>query len=1042
MTSMVALRCFLNSLSGTLPPEWSSMTQISTLALYINHLSGSLPSEWSPMTGLTNLQLYSNSLSGSLPSAWSSMSSVQLLYLYSNSLSGTLPSSWRNMTSMIDLRLYSNSLSGTLPPEWSSMTQITTLALYSNKLNGSLPSEWSSMSSLQVLYLNINSLSGSLPGPWSSMSSLQVLYLYSNSLSGTPPMLWRNMTSMIDLRLYSNSLSGTLPPEWSSMTQITTLALYSNNLSGSLPTLWSAMSMQVLSLHSNSLSGSLPSAWSSMSSLQVLYLYSNGFSGTLPSLWRNMTGIIDLRLYSNSLSGCLPRSWAGMSNLRQLSLQDNCLSGVVPESFVNLSRLTTFGGLNLCNTKVRGGINVSTCTGGDWPTACYWLVSQSHTLVSLSPTDRRSSRSSTQSPSDPMGTTTASTASHSRTSSRSPSILSKSTTSSIVQCALLPSETIEVLLTPLTDVAELLLTSSLLAVVVSGSSYTWVNSNDTTLHMIGSPIERRVLTSLPYVGLNITLRGPLNTVKYWKVGNVSLPNHQLLSYNAASSNTVTWNAVVLEPPAGGWIGASTPLMTAETFLVNVSMICDDSSMLNVLVTIPAPAVSQEYAQRVETSAGYAQIASIIAGGASSGSALGRVMATRSMVLCNANAAIGGGVADFDLTICGARTDDDDAGTAAVTAGSALVSNVVIILIVIAAALLLSAVWAWFTSKGVRAAICDLCLPSSLLSVWITVVPSCTSSAVFLFARVNRSSCVGVDIVLGVLGLLMSVVPCGASALLWSSRVCGGERAPWVCLVKHENERKYLRQVPRHLHRLLRRRYEWQSTADRSSTSNDMKAAWVVLLEYRELRYCALDACVLCAVSCITVLSGLTGSEAACRGWSMVAVLLMVAQLVVLCAARPFTSIFSTMVAGVTLFLTVLSSLSQLVFLWAFATNTSGLWLVDASAVLSLIVVGVSSTKMALDFYQLIAAIRRRLRTITTASSQNDDHGILRTSSFLTTKPNDFGLRDIVKEIHGSPEVTCPTAFMMTEVDEGIFWDPSGAALGTELVNEHSSDILR
>jgi hypothetical protein len=50
------------------------------------------------MTQMDGLYLMNNSLSGPLPPSWSSMSSIQDLYLQHNKLTGPLPPEWSNMT--------------------------------------------------------------------------------------------------------------------------------------------------------------------------------------------------------------------------------------------------------------------------------------------------------------------------------------------------------------------------------------------------------------------------------------------------------------------------------------------------------------------------------------------------------------------------------------------------------------------------------------------------------------------------------------------------------------------------------------------------------------------------------------------------------------------------------------------------------------------------------------------------------------------------------------------------------------------------------
>ncbi|CUG04593.1 transmembrane protein, putative, partial [Bodo saltans] len=117
----------------------------------------------------------------------------------------------------------------------------------------------------------------------------------------------------------------------------------------------------------------------------------------------------------------------------------------------------------------------------------------------------------------------------------------------------------------------------------------------------------------------------------------------------------------------------TPLVTATTFELTFTMVCNGSAMLLITVTVPAPGATVLYAEQVEASGRYFQVASLLAGGASSGTALGRMMAIRSMVLCSADSAVSGGVLDFDLRICVGRSSGDS-GAAAVAARSAIVSN--------------------------------------------------------------------------------------------------------------------------------------------------------------------------------------------------------------------------------------------------------------------------------------------------------------------------------------------------------------------------------
>lgn len=70
-----------NSLTGTLPAAWSSLTSLTVADLGDNHLKGSLPASWSAWSNLRGLRLTSNSLTGNLPAAYGSWAGIQELEL-------------------------------------------------------------------------------------------------------------------------------------------------------------------------------------------------------------------------------------------------------------------------------------------------------------------------------------------------------------------------------------------------------------------------------------------------------------------------------------------------------------------------------------------------------------------------------------------------------------------------------------------------------------------------------------------------------------------------------------------------------------------------------------------------------------------------------------------------------------------------------------------------------------------------------------------------------------------------------------------------
>eukprot|EP00884_Botryococcus_braunii_P021292 jgi/Botrbrau1/7847/Bobra.9_2s0024.1 len=356
LTQLVYINLSNNSLTGSLPPSWSRMASLKEVELSYNNLNGSLPSTWGDLTQLTVIRLPVNkNLSGSLPVTWGGMKALQLLDLSDNNCIGTLPSSWGNLTQLVYIKLGINRLNGSLPPSWSGMMSLFELDLSYNNLNGSLPSTWGDLTQLTVILLGKNkNLCGSLPVTWGGMKALQVLDLSDNNCIGTLPSSWGNLTQLFGIYLRNNSLNGSLPPSWSRMASLTELDLSYNNINGSLPSTWGDLTqLTVIELNENSnLSGSLPASWGGMKALQVLDLTGiHGLTGTLPAEWETLTQLNTLYLTGKKLKGMLPPSWSGMRSMQKLFLDGNELSGTLPSEWGSMPNLTE---LWLGDNKVTG----------------------------------------------------------------------------------------------------------------------------------------------------------------------------------------------------------------------------------------------------------------------------------------------------------------------------------------------------------------------------------------------------------------------------------------------------------------------------------------------------------------------------------------------------------------------------------------------------------------------------------------------------------------------------------------------------------------
>ncbi len=401
------LNLYNNSLSGTLPSELGSLSNLQRLILESNSLSGTLPSELGSLSNLQRLNLYNNSLSGTLPSELGSLSNLQYLWLYSNSLSGTIPDSINALSA--DKRLEN--------PPYVEIQIPDVNAFSSEKFNFNVSGNFGDLNNNISSYganglpngLTINSTTGVISGTpttegsftvtvtatdmaggrvedefnitvsipplnASDYAALQALY---NSTSGdnwthrrgwdvsspTPPSAsvvnsWHGVTvvgsRVTKLDLDSNSLSGTLPSELGSLSNLQELWLGANSLSGTIPSeLGSLSNLQELWLGANSLSGTIPSELGSLSNLRSLGLGANSLSGTIPSELGSLSNLQVLNLLRNFLSGTIPSELGSLSNLRSLGLYFNSLSGTLPSELGSLSNLQR---LNLYNNSLSGTI--------------------------------------------------------------------------------------------------------------------------------------------------------------------------------------------------------------------------------------------------------------------------------------------------------------------------------------------------------------------------------------------------------------------------------------------------------------------------------------------------------------------------------------------------------------------------------------------------------------------------------------------------------------------------------------------------------------
>ena len=200
-----------NGLTGSIPPELGSLSNLLVLVLATNRIKESIPAEIGNLTNLIQLSLGGNNLSGTIPPSLGNLSNLTFLDLSNCNLSGPIPPVLGNLANLTSLHLYENELTGPIPPELGNLTGLYNLALRNNRLTGPIPPEIGNLTQLDIIDFSRNNLTGEIPPELSSLTWLYAINLSFNNLSGTIPAELGNLPSLGGLHLNSNNLNGDLP---------------------------------------------------------------------------------------------------------------------------------------------------------------------------------------------------------------------------------------------------------------------------------------------------------------------------------------------------------------------------------------------------------------------------------------------------------------------------------------------------------------------------------------------------------------------------------------------------------------------------------------------------------------------------------------------------------------------------------------------------------------------------------------------------------------------------------------------------------------
>jgi Leucine-rich repeat (LRR) protein len=141
LTKLIVLDGSFNTFSSL--PALNSLTALEYLAFSKNSLTGSLPANWSSLTKLIYVDVSFNTFSSDIPSEWLSLTKLQAFYLYKNTLSGVIPNYLGACMDLKSLALDGNNLTGSIPANLGAQPALAEIWLAQNRLSGAIPASLS-----------------------------------------------------------------------------------------------------------------------------------------------------------------------------------------------------------------------------------------------------------------------------------------------------------------------------------------------------------------------------------------------------------------------------------------------------------------------------------------------------------------------------------------------------------------------------------------------------------------------------------------------------------------------------------------------------------------------------------------------------------------------------------------------------------------------------------------------------------------------------------------------------------------------------------
>ncbi|KAK8585523.1 hypothetical protein V6N13_050501 [Hibiscus sabdariffa] len=359
---VISINLASKSLSGSLPPDIATLSELRSVFLQQNSLSGSVPS-FANLSKLQTILLDGNAFTSVSSDAFFGLSSLQTLSLSQN----TKLSQWTfpdlsQSASLVEVQLDNTNLYGTLPDVFESLNSLQSIRLSYNNLSGTLPA---SLGGTMVKNFWINNQMVGFTGTLdvlSSMTQLSQVWVHKNMFTGQIPDLSK-CVGLFDLQLRDNQLIGPVPGSLLNLPSLKNVSLSNNKLQGPFPKFPPSVESVAVNGTNNFCNDNGNPCDPQVATLLEIaggfgypVFLSDGWAGNdacqfVFVICDSQKNVITVNLGKKNLVGTISPAFGNLTKLKNLYLNDNNLTGPIPDALTKLSSLQLF---DVSNNNLTG----------------------------------------------------------------------------------------------------------------------------------------------------------------------------------------------------------------------------------------------------------------------------------------------------------------------------------------------------------------------------------------------------------------------------------------------------------------------------------------------------------------------------------------------------------------------------------------------------------------------------------------------------------------------------------------------------------------